>query len=64
MDVVAEQSLKRRRWDRLRDDDDGIPEPPLIRPARGGLRSTGGSTTADGERREKGEERASENGRE
>jgi hypothetical protein len=40
---------------------DGFPECRFFSRPRGGLRSTGGSTTAKSERREKGEERASEN---
>jgi hypothetical protein len=40
---------------------DGVPECGLFSHARGGLRSTGGSTTVSEERREKGEERACEN---
>jgi hypothetical protein len=50
------------RWTSTKEE--GVPECMLFSTARDGLRSTGGSTTAGGERREKVEEKASERGRE
>jgi hypothetical protein len=64
MQVVAAQSLNRERKRAIYATTGWLPRCPLHRPARGGLRSNDGSRTAGGDRREKGEERVSENCRE